>query len=94
MCDVDGEADQCIPCPPGMVQLNNVSSLNMDEAECYSTKGTETCMIGVYSELLIQPGNHQVSISFECLFDLVLYVPSTIFQLNRDGSSWVEPVLS
>ena len=27
-------------------------------------------------------------------FDLILYVPSTIFQLNRDGSSWVEPVLS
>ena len=29
-----------------------------------------------------------------CLFDLILYVPSTIFQLNRDESSWVEPVLS
>ena len=32
-----------------------------------------------------------------CLFNffyLILYVPSTIFQLNRDGSSWVEPVLS
>ena len=28
------------------------------------------------------------------LFDLILYVPSTIFQLNRDGSSWVEPVLT
>ena len=28
------------------------------------------------------------------LFDLILYVPSTIFQLNRDGSVWVEPVLS
>ena len=28
------------------------------------------------------------------LFDLILYVPSTIFKLNRDGSSWVEPVLS
>ena len=28
------------------------------------------------------------------LFDLILYVPSTIFQLNRDGSSCVEPVLS
>ena len=26
-------------------------------------------------------------------FDLILYVPSTIFQLNRDGSSWVEQVL-
>ena len=29
-----------------------------------------------------------------CLFDLIIYVPSTIFQLNRDGSSWVGPVLS
>ena len=29
-----------------------------------------------------------------CLFDLILYVPLTIFELNRDGSSWVEPVLS
>ena len=28
------------------------------------------------------------------LFDLILYVPRTIFQLNRDGSSWVDPVLS
>ena len=28
------------------------------------------------------------------LFDLILYVPSTIFQVNRDVSSWVEPVLS
>ena len=29
-----------------------------------------------------------------CFFDLILYIPSTIFQLNRDGSSWAEPVLS
>ena len=28
------------------------------------------------------------------LFDLILYIPSTIFQLYRDGSSWVEPVIS
>ena len=28
------------------------------------------------------------------LFDLILYAQSTIFQLNRDRSSWVEPVLS
>ena len=28
------------------------------------------------------------------LFDLMLNVPSTIFQLNRDRSSWVEPALS
>ena len=32
--------------------------------------------------------------SLFCLFDLILYIPSTIFQLNGDGSSWVEPVLS
>ena len=29
-----------------------------------------------------------------CLFDLIIYVPSTIFRLNKDGSSWVEPVQS
>ena len=29
-----------------------------------------------------------------CLFDLILYVPLTIFQLYRDGSSWLELVLS
>ena len=28
------------------------------------------------------------------LSDLILYVPSTILELNRDGSSWVKPVLS
>ena len=28
------------------------------------------------------------------LFDLILYIPSTIFQFYRDESSWVEPVLS
>ena len=28
------------------------------------------------------------------MFDLFFFVPSTIFQLNRDGSSWVEPALS
>ena len=27
------------------------------------------------------------------LFDLILYAQSTIFQLYRDGSTWVEPVL-
>ena len=30
----------------------------------------------------------------EIFFDLILNIPSTIFQLNRNGSSWVEPVLS
>ena len=38
----------------------------------------------------------QKSIIRLSLFDLILYVPSTVFQLCtcRDRSSWVEPVLS
>ena len=32
--------------------------------------------------------------AYVLLYLLILYVPSTLFQLNRDGSSWVEPVLS
>ena len=31
---------------------------------------------------------------YSFVFALILYVPSTIVQLYRDGSSWVEPVLS
>ena len=33
-------------------------------------------------------------LSLNSLFDLILYVPVNTFQLCRDGSSWVEPVLS
>ena len=39
-----------------------------------------------------QRGN--IGSGFVCLFDLILYVPSAIFQLNRNGSSCVEPLLS
>ena len=35
-----------------------------------------------------------IMVLFVCLFDLIFYVPSTIFQLNRDGYSSIEPVLS
>ena len=42
-------------------------------------------------ERLEEPG---IIIGTPGLFDLILYIPSTIFQLNRDRSSWVEPVLS
>ena len=38
--------------------------------------------------------SRNIWVKFFCLFDLILYVPSTIFQLNRDGSSWVDSVLS
>ena len=43
----------------------------------------------------VMRGNGKPGISdIVCLFDLILYVPSTIFQLNRDGIPWVEPVQS
>ena len=35
----------------------------------------------------------QTKIPSDMFVCLILYVPSTIFQLNRNGSSWVEPVL-
>ena len=41
------------------------------------------------SRVAVNKGN-----CFVPLFDLILYVPSTIFQLYMDGSSWVESVLS
>ena len=44
--------------------------------------------------LLIETSQQISSCLFVCLFDLILYVPSTIFQLNRDVSSLVELVLS
>ena len=38
--------------------------------------------------------NHEFSLQlYKFLFDLILYVQSTIIQLNRDGSSCDEPVL-
>ena len=46
---------------------------------------------------MLIPSKHKTSaynFAMVCLFDLILYVQSTTFQLNRDGSSWVETVLS
>ena len=63
------------------------------------------CTTCLHFIIITQPahvwGHHQPTreTPLQCLFlfvlfDLILYVPSTIFQLNRDGSSLVEPVLS
>ena len=45
-------------------------------------------------ELLCNFSSVKLFLIYLFLFDLILYVPSTTFQLYRDGSSWVEPVLS
>ena len=53
----------------------------------------QLCWSNIHGDNLctIHPKHHSSPFS---LFDLILYIPSTIFQLNRDRSSWVEPVLS
>ena len=50
----------------------------------------------VYCNIKKQTPLKQYVTVFMILFDLIIYVISTIFQLhvNRDVSSWVEPVLS
>ena len=54
--------------------------------------GTAKRIIGIFSHFLILYLRNKSALAV--LFDLILYVPSTIFRLYRDGSSWVEPVLS
>ena len=56
--------------------------------------------LGASSILCYVPGHSLMQCHSPCtphhcfFFDLILYVPSTIVQLCRDGSSWVEPVVS
>ena len=49
------------------------------------------CTLCMVRYLMLNIG---ISAKGGCLFDLILYVPSIIFQIYRDGSSWVERVLS
>ena len=57
-----------------------------EDVDCSSCQNKQTFFIQCKTTNLTQT-------HLFCLFDLIPYVPSTIFQLNRDGSSWVEPVL-
>ena len=47
-----------------------------------------------FSTLIKNTYAYNISATEKQDFDLIIYLPSTIFQLCRDGSSWVEPVLS
>ena len=65
-----------------LVQMIWIESLLITDSSNFSNES----LLQVIISLL------QVIISlFVCL---ILHVQSTIFQLNRDGSSWVEQVLS
>ena len=59
---------------------------------CATSKGTDQT---AHARSLIRAFASGLNILWVLsLFDLILYVPSTIFQLYRDRSFWVEPVLS
>ena len=45
--------------------------------------------VGHMRWLVSHVGQTKVCINLFFSFDLILYVPSTIFQLERDRSSWV-----
>ena len=50
--------------------------------------------IGFYDKFRKHGMMYRFNVRKIVMLDLILYVPSTIFHLNKDGSSWVEPVLS
>ena len=61
------------------------------QAHILSSHTPSTPWVGLKGQNNYSESSHA---AFVCSFDLILYVQSTIFHLNRDGSSWVEPVLS
>ena len=63
-----------------------VSPVNSDKHQYFELRYFEELDNSNFTHIHVSQGS--------CLFDLILYVPSTIFQLSWDGSSWVEPVLS
>ena len=85
-----------------MVKLGFGTKLGTEKKEaclpgtCAKSKRAICCKLtksGQASGSLCLTFRGSVRVRF-CLFDLILYVSSTIFQLNRDGSYWVEPLLS
>ena len=80
--------DACLTADPGVLSLIAARSHTFMEIDR-----------DIISTVISLPSEKKLSVISESMrtkywFDLIHYVPSTIFQLYRDGSSWVEPVLS
>ena len=80
------------------VPANRKQILNVGITHVFSCINIFQVLMKLFEYEAIRPSFQTSSkgtgVCFFCLFDLILYAPSTIFQLDRDGSSWVEPVLS
>ena len=79
-------SESCVDQNPLMVERQDPDNLTR-----FQTR--ERCALEIAAYVFKCTDGYTTSF-FVCLFDLILYIPSTIFVLNRDGSSWVEPVLS
>ena len=77
-----------------LVMRSDTEELNLHLNSCVVETGSNEIKVSFMrlSSASIDEKSALLFCSFVCLFDLILYVPSTIFQLYR--SSWVEPVLS
>ena len=73
-----------------IVDYNNFSAQFVVVVSHYRVIG---CGINVFQQADCL-GVNPFTVGNFCLFDLILHVPSTLFQINRNGSSWVESVLS
>ena len=73
---------------------NDIQSNDNDFQEDQRAYNTVRAMFGFFAKFIKMVPYQVLQLICLFLFDLILYVPSTIFQLNRDVSSWVEPVLS
>ena len=73
-------------------ELHCLKKINPDQQANYKKKFKKQTFMDTTIVCLFDLILYVPSTIFQ--FDLILYVPSTIFQLNRDGSSWVGPVLS
>ena len=67
-----------------MVSYFGFYKIDPDPNKCFILHNTVFYLRSTHSHLC----------EFFCLFDLILYIPSTIFQFCRDRSSWFEPALS
>ena len=84
--------DACLTADPGVPSLIAARSYTFIEID-------HEMILRSYSSLQLNHSKKKLSVISESMrskywFDLIHYVPSTIFQLYRDGSSWVKPVLS
>ena len=80
-------------CWPTMWLRNKSRPISLQHKKWMSDGISQTLACLIILDVFFIRVSNSSSLIF-CLFDLILYVPSTIFQLYRDESSWVEPVLS